>query len=81
MARGASVRMAHGPWEARYYAAYFVAQRWGYLPPNWDWAAQSLNIRAPPPLRLRILGPCVKKAPLSPFPLRKCAEIRIRTWM
>ena len=47
-ARGISPRMEHGPWAARYFAASLYAQKWGYLPPTWDWVAQSLNVSAPP---------------------------------
>ena len=47
-ARGISLRMEHGPWAARYYAARLYAQHWGYLPTNWDWAEQSLDLPAPP---------------------------------
>ena len=47
-ARGISLWMEHGPWAARNYAALLNAQHWGYLPTNWDWAEQSLDLPAPP---------------------------------
>ena len=40
--------MKLGPWAARFYAATLYAQEPGYLPSGWYWAAQSLNVRAPP---------------------------------
>ena len=38
----------HGPWAVRYFAGDLYAHDSGYLPPAWDWAAQSLAVRAPP---------------------------------
>ena len=47
-AREISLRMEQGPRAARCYAARLFAQHLGYIPAARDWAAQSLNLRAPP---------------------------------
>ena len=47
-ARRVSLWKEHGPWAARSSAASLYAQVWAYLSSAWDWAAEPLDVRAPP---------------------------------
>ena len=64
-ARALPLRMDHGPWAARYYAARLFAQQWEYLPRNWDWTAQVLTISAPPSFDGVFRSACAKSTAVS----------------
>ena len=68
--REISLRMEHGPLAARYYAARLYARHWGYRQTNWDWAAQSFNIRALPLFDCVFSAVREKSPAVSPPPMQ-----------